>query len=117
MSKRKKQKKAVILVPLTYNDGSRVPDEVLEAIYDEVYETFGAYTIEGQALGAYRMSSGEKRVERLERFCIVVTEAELPTLRKMVARWGRMLGQETMYLETVDSHVEFLSPHGRGDQR
>jgi hypothetical protein len=114
MAKRRliRRRKAIVLIPLTYNDGSQVPRQVLDAIESEIYVGFDGYASEGEVEGAYRMSTGDKRVERLWRIAIVLEEAELNKLRQMVAAWGGLLGQEAMCLEITDSRIEFVSPNG-----
>ena len=107
---KKKRKKAIILIPLTYNDGTRIPKGTLEAIYDEMYTAFQGWTIEGEVRGAYRVKTGKKRVEKLVRLAVVLDKADVPSLRKMVAKWCSILGQETMLLEITDSVVEFVPP-------
>jgi hypothetical protein len=104
-------KKATLLIPLTFNDGSRIPKETLTAIEDEIYLEFKGWTIVGEVEGAYLMGqTGEKKVERLLHVWVVLEEAVIPTLRQMVARFAATLGQEAMYFEIGNSLVEFLPP-------
>ena len=107
---KKKPKKAVFLLPLTYNDGTRIPDETLDGMLDEVYHAFGGWTLEGEVRGAYRMQSGERQVEKLLRVAVVLSRSSMPILRKMIGRWCSRLGQEAIYLETSDALVEFILP-------
>lgn len=102
--------KAIILIPLTYNDATEVPATVREGILDEIFLEFGGHTHEGIVRGAYRMQSGEKCVEDLAKVAVVLTPKQLPLLRRMVGRWCRLLGQEAMYLEITTSAVEFIRP-------
>lgn len=95
------RKKAVVLIPLTYNDGSRVSKKTLNAIYNEILFAFHGWTIEGKVQGAYRMATGAKRVEWHMRVAIVLDEAEIGLLRRMVGKWCTRLGQETMLLEVT----------------
>jgi hypothetical protein len=108
-------KKAFLLLPLTYNDGSAIPLEVLGGIRDDLYKAFHGWTVEGVVEGAYRMQTGEKRVENLLRISVVLEPDDLPTLRKMVAGYCSLLGQELMYLEISDSIVEFIPPLAQGE--
>jgi hypothetical protein len=107
---RSKLKKAVILIPLNYNDGSSIPEELLNTIYDELFDLYQGWTIEGTVRGAYQMQSGEKRVEQLVRVAVVLRDRELPDLENKVAQWASVLGQETMSLEITDSLIKFVSP-------
>jgi hypothetical protein len=40
-------KEAIVYIPLTYNDGTRVPPDTLESISNEIYEVFNGWTSEG----------------------------------------------------------------------
>ncbi len=63
------RKKVTLLIPLTYNDGTSVPDAVLDAIEDEVYVAFNGWAVVGEVTRAYRMQSGQKQVDRLLQVC------------------------------------------------
>ena len=45
------REKYVLLFPLTFNDGSKVPKKVLEAFKDELFVLAGGYTIAGTVTG------------------------------------------------------------------
>lgn len=102
--------KYVLLVPLNYNDGSDVPKDVLDEVYNSIYELAGGYYIAGTGVGAYRMDSGEKAIDRCAQVWIVVDESDVIELKAVVRRIGRLLGQESMYLEDAGpSRVDFVS--------
>jgi hypothetical protein len=103
-------RKVVLLVPLTFNDGSAVPQVTLDGLLDELFVVCGGYTLAGVVRGAFRMSSGAKQVEDLQQVWVVAAEADLPALRDLVRKYGDVLGQEAMYFEESDAVVEFLSP-------
>ncbi len=105
----------LILIPLTYNDGTTVPLGLLEAIRDELFVAFHGWTIEGTVKGAYRMRSGRKQVEDLQKVSVILDESQLPELEAMVARWGARLGQEAMLLKVSDFVVKFIPPHGEAE--
>ncbi len=109
-------KEAQVLIPLTFNDGSAVPRDTIAGLLDEVYLAFQGWTIEGTVKGAYRMRSGEKRVEDHLKISIVLRETQLPELEGMVARWAAALGQETMLLKVGDPTVKFIPPTGQEEQ-
>lgn len=104
-------KKAILLIPLTYNDGSRIPQEVLDGIYEAIFVLSGGHTSAGTVRGAYRMKDGSKQTEILEQVWVAYEEADQPALRELVARFCSILGQETMYLEFTDSVIEFVPPY------
>lgn len=101
--------KFVLLLPLTYNDGSQVPEDVLCRIEDELFVLAGGYTIAGTGKGAYRMRNGSKQVDETLQVWVVVDEEDEATLRKLVAGFGELLGQESMYLERTTSTVDFVT--------
>jgi hypothetical protein len=107
------REKVILLLPLTYNDGSAVAKDVLERILEELFINFHGYTVAGEVEGAYRMSSGSKQVDT----CLEVwvasenDQGSLDQLRRMVASFASLLGQETMYFERTGSAVEFIGPN------
>ena len=109
-------KEAIVLIPLTYNDGTRVPREILESIREELFVAFHGWTLEGTVKGAYRMRTGEKRVEELQRIAVILDESQLPELEAIVGRWGARLGQETMLLKVADSIVKFVPPRPESEE-
>ncbi len=102
-------KKVTLLIPLTFNDGTTVPEALLERIEDEVFVAFNGWAAVGEVSGAYRMAqTGKKQVDRLMQVWILVPEADLSALREMVSRFGGWLEQEVMYFEVADAQVELL---------
>lgn len=109
-------KEAIVLIPMMYNDGTSVPRATLKAIREEIFERFQGWTIEGKVKGAYRMRTGRKRVEDLQKISIILQAARVPELEAMVARWGALLGQETMLLKLTDFLVKFVPPRAEEEQ-
>lgn len=107
---------AIVLIPLTYNDATEVPREVLEAIFDELYLAFHGWTIEGTVKGAYRMLTGQKRVEDLLKVSVILDKTQVPDLEAMVSRWGAQLGQEAMLLKIADWVIKFIPPQSGAGQ-
>jgi hypothetical protein len=103
-------KKAILLIPLTYNDGSRVPQEVLDGIFESLFVLSGGYTATGTVRGAYRMKDGSKQTDVLEQVWVAYEEVDKPALRELVVRFCSLLDQEMMYLEFADSVIEFVPP-------
>src|SRR5437868_3613261 len=64
--RKRRPKEATILIPLTFNDRSKVPKATIQEITDELFLAFQGYLVEGTVEGAYRMKrTGNKRVEKL----------------------------------------------------
>jgi hypothetical protein len=107
-------KKAIILVPLTYNDGSRVPQDILDGIFEALFVVSGGHTLAGTVRGAYRMKDGSKQTDVLEQVWVGYEEADRSALRELVAQFCSQLGQETMYLEFTNSIIELIPPRDEG---
>ncbi len=108
-----------VLIPLTYNDGTRVEKEVREDILDGIWIEFGGWRHEGTRRGAYkRRDTGEKQVEITQRVLISVDDEDgVRKLREAVSKIGALLGQESMYFEVArGSTVEFVSSPEKGGQ-
>jgi hypothetical protein len=104
-------KEAIVLIPLTYNDETRVPQHILDSICEEISIAFRAWTIEGTVKGAYRMrATQQKRVEELLKVSIILKESEIAEFEEMIARWCARLGQEVMLLKIADFIVKFIPP-------
>jgi hypothetical protein len=112
-----KPKEATILIPLAYNDGTCVSWQMLQSIYDEIYLAFHGWTIEDTVQGAYRMQSGQKRVEELQKVSVVLDESQIGELEAMVRRWCAKLGQETILLKIADFVVKFVPPETEAEKR
>jgi hypothetical protein len=83
---------------------------------NQLYTVFHGWTLEGTVKGAYHMqSTGEKRVEKLIKVSVILTESQIPVLEGLVAEWCVRLGQETMLLKITDSVVKFVPPRSQGE--
>jgi hypothetical protein len=100
----------VLLIPLNYNDGSRVPKKVLNRILDDLYRLAGGYRLAGTGKGAHRMKSGKKQVDVTQEIWVVVPDKDEGELRRLVAGIAQLLEQESIYLERLESSVEFIAP-------
>lgn len=100
--------KHVLLLPVNFNDGSRVPQEVLNQIFADLYVLAGGYYIAGEGDGAYRMQNGAKQEDRLIAVWIAVGEDDIPELKTLVGKIGTKLDQKEMYLERTGGLVEFI---------
>ena len=101
--------KYIILLPLTYNDGTSVPSKVLRDVISELYVLANGYTIEGQVKGAYRMQSGKKQEDVLLKVWVLISPGDADALRQLVRRFCIKLRQESIWLERSASFVEFVA--------
>src|SRR5438045_2777716 len=102
--------KYVLLLPLTYNDGSEIPKGVHDQIEEEIFLFAGGYRYGGTGKGAYRMQSGEKQIDITAEVWIVIDDEDEAALKQLVAKFAAVLGQETMYLERTGGVVDFIPP-------
>lgn len=109
-------KEATVLIPLSFNDETAVSHDVIRSILDELYEAFQGWTIEGTVKGAYRMQSGQKRVEDLLKVSVVLDESQIPELEARIAGWAAQLGQELMLLKIADFIVKFVPPRQEAEE-
>ena len=110
-------KEATVLIPLTANDGTPFPPEALDAICNEIFDTFHGWTIEGTVTGAYPMqATGQKRVEELLKVSIILDASRVAQLEGLVRQWCARLGQEVMLLKVADLVVKFVPPQTEGEK-
>jgi hypothetical protein len=102
--------KYVLLLPLTYNDGSRVPKKVRDQIEEEIYLLAGGFRYGAAGKGAYRMRNGQKQIDVTQEVWIAVEEEDEAALKQLVGRFAALLDQETLYLERTGGTVEFIPP-------
>ena len=104
------KKKVILLIPKAYNDGNPIPPEVLYSVFERIYIAYNGWTDALEVVGAYRMQSGVKQVERMIQVWVVLDESEIPELRRMTADFCTELKQEAIYFEITGSVVEFVGP-------
>lgn len=102
--------KYVLLMPLTYNDGTEVPKELRDQFFDELFVLAGGHHVAGEGRGAYRMQDGTKQVDRSLEVWVALEEEDVPALRRIVATYAGLLKQESLYLERTGGTVEFITP-------
>ena len=102
--------KYVLLLPLTYNDGTSVPKNIRDQILDEIFLLAGGYHCGAIGEGAYRMKGGQKQIDVSQEVWIVIEEEDEAALKRLAGRFAAMLGQETIYLECTSGKPEFIPP-------
>ena len=108
--------KYTILIPLSYNDGTQVPDAERNEIYNRFYALANGYTLAGTVVGAYRSKDGSKQVDSSTAIWVAIDEDKESALRRLVAEICTRLRQETIYLERTGETVDFIQPLGSGDE-
>ena len=56
------------------------------------------------------MKSGKRQVDVTQEVWVVVSGEQESELRRLVADFARLLQQESIYLERLESSVEFIAP-------
>ena len=102
--------KFILLVPLCYNDGRKVPKSVILDFEDRLFFLGDGFTDKGTVRGSYRMADGKKQIDHSAEYWIWLKEESIPELKRTVAELGFKLGQESMYLESVPSTLDFVPP-------
>ncbi len=100
--------KFTLLIPLKYNDGTQIPDEERDAVFNEIYLLAGGYTSAGNVTGAFRMADGSKQLDQTTPVWVVIDEEKESTLKVLTRRICSRLKQEAIYLERTEGTVEFL---------
>ena len=102
--------KFVLLIPLNYNDGRGVPNEIILDFQEELFALGGGFTEAGTVKGAYRMEDGRKQVDHSLEIWIMIREEFVSDLKQLVGRLGAKLGQESMYFERTGGTIDFIPP-------
>ena len=106
--------KCLILVPLKYNDGRPVTKKVITQIRRELDEVFDGHTVGGRVEGTYRMADGSMACDTCLEIWIAIDPSREELLRKMTAKYARMLKQESIWFEVTNSRVDFIRPDDEG---
>jgi len=102
--------KYVLLIPLTFNDGSPIPEQTLKETLTDLYQLCDGYFLGSKGTGAYRMKSGKKQVEELIEVWVAIEDSKSAALRRLVGKIASRLGQEAIYFERTGGTVEFIAP-------
>ncbi len=92
------QVKAVFYVPRRDNDGRDLQAEI-EDLLDELYARFLGWTFLGPIEGAYRMADGTRSLDESGSYSVVLDEARVPELERVLRNFKSKTLQEAIYLE------------------
>ncbi len=102
--------KFIVLVPLRYNDGRPVANEVILEFQEALLGLGCGITIAGSVEGAYRMADGRTQIDHSLQLWIGLADDRVPELERLVGQLGATLGQESMYLERTGGRIHFILP-------
>src|SRR5215468_9705815 len=95
-------------VPLTDNDGQPINPQVIVALHRELLAQFGGFTIHPTSQGRWQSRGGRLYEEEIIVYEAAVPSHEVPLLRDVVCRLGRVLGQLAMYFDAPPPSVEII---------
>lgn len=90
--------KATFFLPLRDNDGKDLSQQI-EEVEDECFLAFGAWTLSGFFKGAWRMGTGERRIDTSAAYMIVLRSDQIEELEEILRRFKAKTSQEAIYLE------------------
>lgn len=105
-----KLRKCILLLPMTYNDGTDVPSEVMAGILRNIDEEFDGHTVDGLCDGVYKMDDGTMVNDKSLKVWVAVDPDRVEELKKLAARFAGVLKQESLYFEVTEAEVEFVRP-------
>jgi hypothetical protein len=106
--------RCVILIPLNYSDGTSVPGKVITQIKRELDEAFDGHTVGGTVQGTYRMADRSMACDTCLEIWVAIDPSREDQLRKMTAKYARILKQESIWFEVTNSRVDFIRPDDEG---
>src|SRR5437899_659765 len=102
------QVKATFYLPVRDNDG-RDLTAAIDRVEDRLFDSFGTWTRAGLFNGAWRMKSGERRLDTSVVYMLIIDESELELLREIIQEYKAGTTQEVILLELVhDVDIELL---------
>jgi hypothetical protein len=108
--------KCILLIPLRYNDGTEVAGPIISQALDEIYDRFGGYSILGTVRGAYRMAGGKRADDVSLQVQVALERDQVLVLEAMVARFAKVLKQESMWFEVTESDVRLVKPEPESEE-
>jgi len=96
-------------VPITTNDGTRVPREFFKKFEARLIELAGGFSEDGIVNGCWMDEDRTVYRDRSKRYIVATHEANLGAVKELILEIGKKLRQRAMYFEVVaDSEIQFL---------
>lgn len=96
--------KATFYLPLKDNDERPLLSEI-GAVEDACYEAFGAWTLTGLFQGAWKMKTGERKMDTSAVYMIVMAETRVSELEDILRSFKARTRQESLFLE-IERNVD-----------
>lgn len=94
-----------VIVPMNYNDGTPIPEDMIQNFEFEVMTITGGITREGMTEGKWFGPNREIYIDKGIKCVIAVREEDLERLRNTVKRHMKGFGQIAFYRE-IDRHTD-----------
>jgi hypothetical protein len=102
------QIKALFYLPLYDNDGRDLMAEI-EEVQEEIYLRFMGWTFQGFVKGAYRMPDGTQSRDLSSAYIVVLDEAQMTELERVLRDFKSKTLQDAIYLEIQrDVEIRFV---------
>ena len=99
-------------VPLTDNEGRPIDPQVIVDLHRELLGQFGGFTIHPTSQGRWQSRAGRVYQEEVVVYEVAIPPEKVATLRDVVSRLGRRLGQLAMYFDAPAPSVEIIELSG-----
>ena len=93
-----KRVKATFYLPLKDNAGRALGDQIAE-VENRCFVAFGAWTLAGYFKGAWRMRTGERKLDTSAVYSVVLEPDRLDELESILKDFKARADQEAVYLE------------------
>ena len=103
-------RKVAVYFPTAYNDGTEVPQHVLDGILEEIYVAFNGYTIAGSRTGVYPMDDGSRSDDKSLKIVVAMNDDRVDEFKELAGKHAASLEQECLYTEVMVVDIELIRP-------
>jgi hypothetical protein len=102
--------KGQMLIPTRYNDGSKIPSNVLDKIPMKLCEAFGRYNRNGYSKGSYKMKDGSISKDRSARVWVAMNAEHVGKFKELAGEFAAILEQESLCTEVTVADITIVVP-------
>lgn len=99
--------KCTILIPVFYNDKSRIPKYTIDNILRKLSDAFDGYTVTGHVDGCY-----QGQHEEMLSVVVAIHPDQYAELLEIVQYIGVITSQECIYVERIPECIELVDTRG-----